>query len=88
MRRACKVDGNHSEIVEALRSIGASVQDLSREGKGCPDILVGYEGQNHIIEIKTDSGKLTTDQVGWHSKWKGAVYIAHSIGEALKILGK
>ncbi len=53
MRRAAKIDRNHVEIVAALRGVGASVQDLAAVGKGCPDLLVGYRGQNYVIEVKS-----------------------------------
>ena len=38
---APRVDRNHSEIVDALRQAGASVQSLVKVGDGCPDLLVG-----------------------------------------------
>lgn len=52
MRRAAKVDGNHSEIIKALRQIGASVADTSRIGQGFPDAVVGFRGRNFMLEFK------------------------------------
>ena len=43
-----RTDANHQEIVAALQTIGATVQDLSQVGAGCPDILVGYKKQNYL----------------------------------------
>lgn len=92
MRRAAKVDANHKSIVDALRAVGATVQDLSAVGKGCPDILVGYRGQNVLLEIKDGTlspsrRHLTEDQIAWHAHWRGRVRIANSVAEALHLVG-
>jgi hypothetical protein len=81
-----RIDSNHHDIVEALRAIGATVQSLATIGKGCPDILVGYQGRNYAIEIKTLSGRLTQDEVEWISKWDGHVRVIRSAEEAVKIV--
>ena len=78
MRRAAKVDRNQSEIVAALRGIGATVQPLHTVGKGCPDLLVGFRGRNWLIEVKDwklppSEKRLTEDQQEWHAGWKGQV---------------
>ena len=82
-----RTDQNQKEIVDALRKIGASVVSLHEVGKGCPDLLVGYRGINHLIEVKQEKGKLNTYQVNWHQNWNGYVGIAKSIDQALKIVG-
>jgi len=91
MRKAAKIDANQIEVVTALRQAGASVQSLAATGKGCPDLLVGYQGINYLMEIKDgnkvpSAQKLTIDQEHWHSIWKGAVHVVKSKEEALKIL--
>ena len=91
MRKAAKTDANHSQVVNALRQIGASVQSLATTGKGCPDLLVGYHGINYLMEVKDgdkvlSKQKLTIDQEHWHSLWRGSVHIVKSVDEALKIL--
>ena len=91
MRKAAKTDANHSQVVNALRQIGASVQSLATTGKGCPDLLVGYHGINYLMEVKDgdkvlSKQKLTIDQEHWHSLWRGSVHIVKSVNEALKIL--
>jgi Holliday junction resolvase len=57
MRRAARVDRNQSEIVTALRSLGCSVQPLHTIGSGCPDLLIGIDGQNLLIEVKDGAKK-------------------------------
>lgn len=86
MRRACKVDANQAEIVQALRDAGATVKDLSKVGQGCPDLLVGYNTVNYLIEVKVPGGKLTPDQRVFHSQWLGKVYIVRTSDEALRII--
>lgn len=86
MRRACKIDINQPEIVEDLRDAGASVQILSAVGKGCPDILVGYNEVNYLMEIKYLKGTLTDDQRVWHGTWLGKVHIVRTSQEALRII--
>lgn len=86
MRRAARVDANHAEIVNALRRIGAAVQDLSGVGQGCPDLLICYRGHNLLIEIKDGSKppsarKLTPDQVRWHAKWPVPVAVVESVDQ-------
>ena len=45
MRRAARTDAPHKAIVSALRKVGCQVLDLSRVGRGCPDLLVRVPGQ-------------------------------------------
>lgn len=91
MRRAAKVDANQTEIVKALRQVGASVQSLASTGKGCPDLLVGFRGVNWLLEIKDgqkvkSARKPTDDQVVWHESWRGRVYIVESVDQAISLL--
>lgn len=56
-----------------------------------PDLLVGYQGRNYLLEIK-DGGKvpsarkLTPDQVAWHDAWRGAVCVVTSPEEAIEFV--
>jgi len=70
MRRAARVDRNHAEIVDALRKCGARVLDLSRVGRGCPDLLVHVGRLLVLVEVKTPQGTWTEAQerfreAGW-----------------------
>lgn len=90
MRSRKRSDINQKEIVAQLRNIGATVQLLSNVGAGVPDLLVGYEGINYLIEIKntnTSYGKsgLNDIQTEWHNNWKGQVIIVSTVDEALTI---
>ncbi|MEQ1067238.1 hypothetical protein ABLB96_15100 [Acinetobacter sp. XH1741] len=93
MRRAAKVDANQTEIVKALRQVGASVQSLASTGKGCPDLLVGFRGTNYLMEIKDgqkvkSARKLTPDQIEWHESWRGKIYVIESTDQALEVISK
>jgi hypothetical protein len=58
IRRAfSRRDSNHTEIVNGLRQRYVSVLDLSPLGDNAPDILVGYQGNNYLFEIKSMTGK-------------------------------
>lgn len=92
MRHIARVDGNHREIVDGLRNVGASVQSLATIGKGCPDILVGFRGVNYVMEIKDGSKppsgrKLTPDEGKWHLTWRGQVCVVESLQDALIAIG-
>ena len=92
MRRAAKVDRNQSEIVDALRKAGATVTPLHAVGKGCPDLLVGWRGDNFLMEVKDgdlppSARKLTPDQQTYHALWGGQIVIVTSVEEALNALG-
>ncbi len=90
--RAAKVDANHDQIVMALRVLGATVQSLAGVGKGVPDLLVGYQGETYLIEVKDgdkvpSARKLTPDQEDWHGKWTGGTLrVANNVQDALNII--
>ena len=91
--RAAKIDANQEQVVTALRAAGATVQSLAGVGKGVPDLLVGYQGQTLLLEIK-DGFKspsrrlLTEDQLRWHGSWKGgALSVVDSPDAALRMIG-
>lgn len=95
VRRAARIDENQAAIVERLRALGASVQTLAAVGKGCPDILVGWQGRNYLMEIKRPlgprgglrGGSLTGPQRLWHGAWRGQVAVVRTTLDALAVLG-
>jgi len=88
MRRAAKIDTTHRPIVEALRSVGASVIDLASVGHGCPDLLVGYRGDTWLIEVKGPKTKLSESQVKLHAAWRGkAIAVIRTVDDALALIG-
>ena len=92
MRRAAKIDRNQPEIVAALIAAGCSVHSLAAVGSGMPDLLVGRQGANFLLEVKDSAKppsarKLTPDQVEWHAAYRGRVTVVHSIAEAFHAVG-
>lgn len=81
-----KVDKTQAEVVEALRQAGASVEPIHREGRGIPDLLVGYNGHTLLIEVKSRGGRLTKPEQDWHREWRSCVYIVHDAQEAVDVL--
>ena len=83
-----RVDTNHKEIVKALRDAGATVVSLAAMKHGCPDLLVGFEGETLLMEVKMPKSKFTPDQLDFISKWKGgAVSRVDSVDAAIRALG-
>lgn len=91
-RWAAETDDNQTEIVAGLRAVGASVQLLHRVGQGCPDLLVGFRGDNYLLEVKDGSKPLskralTLAEVDWHYNWRGHVRVVESVEMALQVIG-
>lgn len=92
MRRAARIDDNQNEIVDALRSVGASVAITSMVGDGFPDLTVGFRDINYLIEIKDGSKppsrrQLTRPEQVFHDSWWGRIDIVNSVDEALYVIG-
>ena len=91
-RLKAKVDGNQADIVEALRSAGATVQHLHQLGQGCPDLLIGFRDRNYLLEIKDgrlspSRRRLTAQEADWARAWRGQVTVVESVQEALGAIG-
>lgn len=93
MRKYGRLDDNHNEIVDFLRSIpGVTVQSLASVGGGCPDMLIGYLGINWLAEVKDgrkppSRRQLTPAEHTWHEDWTGQVEIVESVEDAATLLG-
>jgi len=92
MRRLGRTDSNQADIVRTLRAAGCSVQSLASTGNGCPDLLVGRSGVNHLLEVKDgdkspSKQRLTEDEIKWHDNWRGHVCVVKSVDEALRAVG-
>ena len=85
-----KTDENQADLVRFMESIpGISVLDLSGVGDGCTDLLVQQyaagEYKLHLMEVKTQDGKLRGKQVEFHAKWY--CHIIRTEQDILDILG-
>jgi hypothetical protein len=96
MKLRARTDKNQANIVATLREIGCSVQSLHKAGEGVPDLLVGFQGQNWLMEVKREivrgkvmpsASKLNDKQVEWHDTWRGQVDVVRTADEALRLIG-
>jgi len=85
-RYQAKVDANHGEIVDAFTLAGCSVQDLSRVGQGCPDLLIGCSGENLLVEVKGPKAKLNERRVAWSDRWRGQRIVIRTVEEAVDLV--
>ena len=89
-----KADGNQGEIVDGLRQIGARVANTAMVGDGFPDIVVGFRGRIHLMEIKDpvqkpSARKLTGAEEIFHQDWEGLpVHIIETLESAIEVITK
>ena len=76
-------DNNEPEIVEALKEHDCSVERMDKPA----DLLVGYKGENYIIEVKSEDGKLTPSQKSFKKRHKGQYSVVRSVDDALAVVG-
>ena len=78
-------DANEPEIIEALKAKGAIVWRLN--GKGIPDLLVGYKSVTILAEVKTAKGKTKPAQDVFFGTWSGGkACIVKTVEEAISLL--
>jgi hypothetical protein len=86
MRLRARTDANQASIVKALRDMGVSIVCLHQIGKGCGDILAGWQNRNYLFEIKAPGGRLTHDESEFLASWNGQASVIHSAEEAVDIM--
>ena len=73
MRTRARTDRNQAEVIRALEKLGATVEPIRSIRPGVPDLLVGFQGRNYLIEVKTPkTGRLSEAQKFWRDGWKGS----------------
>lgn len=85
MRYAARVDANQQQVVSALRAAGCYVYVI-----GLPvDLLVGYNGQTYLVEIKDGPKKaLTRLQQDFFGNWiGGGLHRIDGPDDALRMIG-
>jgi hypothetical protein len=91
LRTASRVDGNQASIVRALRAVGAYVLH-THQLKNCFDILVGYRGRTHLMEIKDpaqppSARQLTPGEAKFREEWRGTPYhVVETADQAIRII--
>jgi mevalonate kinase len=84
-RYAVRRDKTEQIIVDALRKAGATVTQIS--GAGVGDLLVGFRGNNFLIECKTKRGTLTEAQKQFRERWQGQYAVCRTDIQALEAIG-
>ena len=58
-------------------------------GGGCPDGLVGWQGQTYLVEIKNPKGTLTPDQEQFITLWRGSkVHVIRTVDDLIDVLAQ
>lgn len=88
-----RVDANQKEITAALRKMGVCVAVTSSLGSGFPDIVLGMNGRNYLIELKDgtkppSARKLTKQEEAFHESWLGQIAIINSLDEAIEFVNR
>ena len=83
-----KVDKNQKDVVKALRDYGADVFLLHTVGGGIPDLLVCYNEQTILMEVKDGADKqLTPLQIKLFVNWQGGpLHRVNSVQESIEVL--
>ncbi len=85
---ARRADTNHVEIVAAFKQFNASVTDLRLVGHGTPDLLIGFQGRDRQVEVKTAKGKVRAGQDAYAEAWKGCrPVVVRSIEDVIALVG-
>jgi hypothetical protein len=73
VRRAAHIDVSQHEVCETLDALGATIQYLHGQGRGCPDLMVGVHGRTYAVEIKNPKrpNRWEADQLDWWKRWNG-----------------
>ena len=88
MTFAKKVDKNQASVVKTLRDYGADVFLLHMVGGGIPDLMVCYNDQTILLEVKDgEAKKLTSLQIKLFAGWQGGpLHRINSCEEAINVL--
>ena len=87
-RRAARRDANHTAVADTFRALGCSVFETDRVGEGFPDLVVGMQGDNLLVEVKNPAtyyGRtgLNGSQTKFNEAWRGSkVMVICSADEA------
>lgn len=87
--RNAKVDNNQRDIVDVLRRLGCSVFLTHTVGRGFPDLVVGYQAQTYLVEIKNGiiGWKLTDAQKKFRALWNAPIVVLDSVESAITWIG-
>jgi hypothetical protein len=85
-RKDARRDSNEPEIVAALELVGARVWRISQPF----DLVVGWGGRLFMLEVKTATGKLKTEQLREMDRCHAdglPVAVVRTVSDALQAIG-
>jgi hypothetical protein len=76
LRRRRRSDANRQTLRDGFVGLGGSWLDIVPEHGGEPDALLGWRGQNELVEVKSPVAsardrRLRPKQLEWHRAWRG-----------------
>lgn len=91
-RLRSRVDDNQRDITQTLRQLNISVAITSKLGDGFPDLVLGYDGHNYLIELKDfkkpkSQKKLTDCEAQFLRVWQGQYAVCETLSDILKAIG-
>jgi len=86
-----KRDGNHKQLVDQLLGVGYSVLDTADLGHGAPDLVIGANGLNLLLEIKNpdqppSKRKLTPGEQDFRSNWRGQYDVVETLDDVIRVV--
>jgi hypothetical protein len=78
-----RTDSNQALLIDQLREANFTVRSTTMVGGGFPDLVVGRNGRNLLVEVKDGDGQLRPGQKTFALEWKGAVIVAHTVVDVL-----
>ncbi len=84
MRKIARVDCNQKIIVKGLRKYGCSVVSTHQLGGGFPDLVVGFQNRNYLVEVKDgekppSQKRLTPCEKEFFDNWQGQAIVIKSL---------
>ena len=80
-------DARRAALIAAFEDAGATVVSLARVGGGCPDLLIGYQGQIALCETQGPGAPLSDERLAWYGAWRGpAVTVLRSTEDVARVL--
>lgn len=76
-----KVDKNQKEVVAKLREMGYDVVSIAVVGDDIPDLVIGKDSLNLLVELKSGKNKPSEGQVEFSINWGGYSTIAYTAEE-------
>jgi hypothetical protein len=80
-----KRDANESDHLKRWRDLGGSAFRILAAEKDAPDLVIGFQGLDALVEDKVPGKKPRKSQAEWHAKWRGRkVYVWNTLEDVMR----